>query len=154
MKDIPIASQKEYLIKLYDATSKFFNRLRWKLFFCNNEDFSPRESKEEDVFKSNRSAPACDAIKNIKFFTYKSNFQRKLKQDLNKLLIKNKIILFADKTRNLYKTSSKFYNKQLIDNLRKTFKISNENLINKINSESEKIIHERKYLNSLMQTHL
>ena len=64
--------------------------------------------EEEDVFKSNRSAPACDdlkafendlsdTIKNIKFSTYKSNFQRKLKQDLNKLLIKNKIILFEDK---------------------------------------------------------
>ena len=108
LKDIPLANQKEYLTKLYDATSKFVNRLRWKLFFYNNEDISPRESKEEDVFKSNRSAPACDdlkafendlfdIIKNIKFSTYKSNFQKKLKQDLNKLLIKNKVILFADK---------------------------------------------------------
>ena len=111
LKDIPLANQKEYLTKLYDATSKFVNRLRWKLFFCNNEDISPRESKEEDVFKSNRSAPACDAIKIIKFFTYKSNFQRKLKQDLNKLLIKNKIILFADKTRNLHQTSPNFTTK-------------------------------------------
>ena len=63
LKDIPLANQKEYLTKLYDATSKFVNRLRWKLFFYNNEDISPRESKEEDVFKSNRSAPACDDLK-------------------------------------------------------------------------------------------
>ena len=158
LKDIPLANQKEYLIKLYDATSKFINRLRWKLFFCNNEDISPREYKEEDVFKSNRSAPACDdlkafendlfdIIKNIKFSSYKSNFQRKLKQDLKKLLIKNKVILFAEKTRNLYKTSPKLYNKLVTDNLTKTYKISNENLINKINSESENIIFERKYKN-------
>ena len=36
LKDIPIANKKEYLIKLYDATSKFVNRLRWQLFFYLN----------------------------------------------------------------------------------------------------------------------
>ena len=161
LKDIPTASKKEYLIKLYDATSKFVNRLRWKLFFCNNEDANPfvhKEYKEEDVFKSSRSAPACEdikafendlfeTIKNIKFSSFRSNFQKKLKQDLNKLLAKNKIILFADKTRNIYHASPTFYNKLVTDNLSKTYKTSNDDLIRKINSESEKIIYDRKYKN-------
>ena len=95
LKDIPIANKKEYLIKLYYATSKFVNRLRWKLLFYNSEDISPHEFKEEDVFKISKSAPSCDLkafendlfdiIKNIKFTSYESNFQKKLKQDLNKL---------------------------------------------------------------------
>ena len=158
LKDIPICNKKEYLIKLYDATSKFINRLRWKLFFCNQEDNSPYEYKEENIFKSRKSAPAHDElkafendlfniIKNIKFTTYKSNFQKKLKHDLNSLLTKNKIILFADKTRNLYQTTPKFYKKLITNSITKTYKISDENLINQINSESESIIRERKYKN-------
>ena len=101
LKDIPICNKKEYLIKLYDATSKFINRLRWKLLFCNQEDSSPYEYKEKYIFKSCKSAPAHDKLKafendlfniinNIKFTTYKSNFQKKIKHDLNNLLIKIK----------------------------------------------------------------
>ena len=63
LKDIPICNKKEYLIKLYDATSKFINRLRWKLFFYNHEDNSPYENKEENIFKSRKSAPAHDDLK-------------------------------------------------------------------------------------------
>ena len=33
LKDIPLANQKEYLIKLYDATSKFIN-----IFFVLNKN--------------------------------------------------------------------------------------------------------------------
>ena len=126
--------------------------------FYNNDDINSYEYKEEDVFKSSRSAPACDdikalendlfhIIKNIKFSSYKSNFQKKLKQILNNLLTKNKVILFADKTRNIYHTSPKFYNKLVTDNLTKTYKTSNDDLVSEINLESEKIIYDRKYKN-------
>ena len=96
-------------------------------------------------------APAFDKLKNfeialfkllgnIKFTNYRSRFQKTLKN----ILTKNKIILFADKTRNLYQTDPKFYKKLVIDNLTKNYKISNDNLIDTINSDSKKIIFERK----------
>ena len=63
LKDIPLTNKKEYLTKMYDATSKFINRLRWKVFFCNKEINDPYDHKEEDIFKSSRSAPACEELK-------------------------------------------------------------------------------------------
>ena len=101
LKDIPLANKKEYTIKLYDAASKFINRLRWKVFFINSETSSTNEQKEENIFKSTRSAPACDELKNfeidlfkllgnIKFTNYKSRFQKTLKNDLKNILTKNK----------------------------------------------------------------
>ena len=158
LKHIPLTNKKEYLTKMYDATSKFINRLRWKVFFCNKEINDPYEHKEEDIFKSSRSAPACEelksfendlfsTIKNIKFTPYKSKFQKTLKKDLEQVLAKNKIILFADKTRNLYQTSPSNYKKLLTNNVTKAYKISNEDIIAQINSESQEIINDRKYKN-------
>ena len=79
-----------------------------------------------------------------------SSFQKRLKQDLNKLLTKNKVILFADKTRNIYHTSPKFYNKLVTANLTKKYKTSNDDLVSEINLESEKNIYDRKYKNKKM----
>ena len=78
---------------------------------------------------------------------YRSKFQKDLKKDLKNLLTKNKIILFLDKTRNLYQTDPKFYKKLVIDNITKNYKISENNLIETINLESEKIILNRKIKN-------
>ena len=113
LKDVPLSNKKQYLTRMYDATTKFINRLRWKIFFHNNENNDQYERKEEDIYKSSRSAPACEELKafendlfnvirKIRFTTYKSEFQKTLQKDLKQILTKNKIILFANKTRNLY----------------------------------------------------
>ena len=89
-------------------------------FFINSEASSTNEQKEKNIFKSTRSAPACDELKNfetdlfkllgnIKFTNYRSRFQKTLKNDLENTLTKNKILLFVDKTRNLYQADPKFY---------------------------------------------
>ena len=118
--------------------------LTWKVLFCNKASNEPYERREEDIFKSSRSAPACEElksfendlfkiIKNIKFTPYKSKFQKTLKKDLEQILTKNKIILFADKTRNLYQTNPSNYKKLLTNNITKAYKISNDNMIEQIN---------------------
>ena len=38
LKHIPLTTRQVYMIKLYDATFKFINRLKWKIFFSNNKD--------------------------------------------------------------------------------------------------------------------
>ena len=87
LKDIPLSNRKEYKIKLYDAASKFINRLRWKAFFISNESVDINKQKEEDIFKTNRSAPACEEIKkfevdlfklsgSIKFTNHRSRFTK------------------------------------------------------------------------------
>ena len=70
-----------------------------------------------------------------------------MRRDINKLLEDNKIIIFADKTRNLYKTNPKFYKKLVIDNIPKSYKISKKDLAKIINDESEKLIDREIYKN-------
>ena len=38
MKDIPIADKRTYMIKLFDQTNKFINRMRWRAFFFERRD--------------------------------------------------------------------------------------------------------------------
>ena len=77
------------------------------------------ERKVEDIFKSTKSVQICEELKNfetdlfkllenVKFTTCRSKFQETLKKDLKHLLTKNKIILFSDRTINLYKNSLNF----------------------------------------------
>ena len=89
LKDIPTSGKKEYLIKLYDAISKFINRIRWKIFFSNKlDDSDTLNLNDESIFKSAKSAPTCDElklfekelfdiVKSIKFNKNISHFQKK-----------------------------------------------------------------------------
>ena len=86
-----------------------------------------------------------DLVNYIKFNKQVSKFQRKMKRDINNLLEDNKIVVFADKTRYIYKTNLKFYKKLVIDNITKSYKISKENLAEIINEESEKLIDREIY---------
>ena len=86
LKDIPLASKKQYLARVYDATIKFINRLRLKVFFHNNKNNNQYEQREEDIYENSRSSSACEELKafennlfnvirKIKFTTYKYKFQ-------------------------------------------------------------------------------
>ena len=50
-----------------------------------------------------------DLIKNVEFNSFKSRFQKQLKHDINKLLIKKIVIVKSDKTGNLYYANAKLY---------------------------------------------
>ena len=38
LKNIPICNKKYFMTKIFDQTSKFINRLRWKAFFFDLQD--------------------------------------------------------------------------------------------------------------------
>ena len=63
LKDIPLSHKKDYLIKLYDAASKFINRMRWKMFFHNKDDLPEATHVETHIFKSSKSAPFSNELK-------------------------------------------------------------------------------------------
>ena len=56
------------------------------------------------------------------------------------ILNKNKITIFADKTKNIFQTNQRNYKKLLINNLTKTYRISNKKLCEQINAESRETI--------------
>ena len=102
LKNIPISNRKYFLTKIFDQTSKFINRLRWKAYFFDLQDSHdhPDTPTQDDIsksFPSKRSAPEIkdlkafeddlfDMNKNIKFNNFKSKYQLKLSNDIKKTI--------------------------------------------------------------------
>ena len=156
LKNIPIPDKRALKIKLFDATSKYINRMRWKAHFCGKDDDNvdgnnqahPRDYKR---FPSRNSAPECAKlipfesdlwrlVKSIKFRDVKTNFQSQLKHDLREITKTKKVITFADKTANLYGLCPNKYNKIVKDNITKEYKTAEEGTVESINDEAWSII--------------
>ena len=78
-------------------------------------------------------------IKNIEFRNVSNTFQDQLRNDISEIRNTEKVIIPADKTRNLYKMEKDDYNKYFTENITKTYKKSNMNKVNKLNLEVNKI---------------
>ena len=112
-------------------TSKFINRIRWKIYWHEkkqNTDLVASESdsttidqlnpnNNKNIFPSKRSAPISrkilgfendlfDLCKNLKFKKSNSKYQNEIKKTINELKEKRKIIVKADKTSNIYEVDS------------------------------------------------
>ena len=81
-------------------------------------------------------------IKNIDLRNVHSKLQEKSKHDITEIRNSNKVIVPANKTRNLYKIEKKDYNEFLSENITKTYRKSNRNKINKLNLDAKKIPNE------------
>ena len=99
LKDIPIQSNRAYLIKMFDMTNKFLNRLRWAVYWHEKKDnIDPTDSETDygannNLFPSRKSAPISPKLtgfendlfnlcKNLKFKKPISKFQKDLKHPL------------------------------------------------------------------------
>ena len=78
--------------------------------------------------------------KEIKFRNIRNNFLDKVKEDVKKVKQCDKIIVSADKSRNMYKMSKEDYNKFLVENVTKTYKKGNVSKVKDINKESLEIV--------------
>ena len=74
-------------------------------------------------------------VENVQFRQAKSTFQSKLKADLKEITSTNKVLIFADKTRNIYATDADNYQKLLRDNITKKYKIADTSVVDSINNE-------------------
>ena len=147
-KNIPIPSQQDYKIHLISKTEKFIKRIRWKaLEFLGK--LEPTD-KETYGFKSRNCPPNVEEvanfehdlmmmIKNIQFKNIKNDFQKQLKKDISDIQKCEKVLIPADKSRNIYKMETADYDKLLHDNITKTYKKSDQRKINNINKDAKKI---------------
>ena len=62
--------------------------------------------------------------KNIQFKYIKNDFQKQLKKDISEVQKCEKVLIPADKSRNIYKMETAHYDKLLHDNITKTYKKS------------------------------
>ena len=159
MKNIPIPSKNSYLKSLLEKAEAFIRRLRWKAYFYDkrnsveNDENDNRNSKFG--FKSNHSPPQnkhlkpfeddlYDVIRSIEFKPVKSQFLKKLKDDVSEIKNSQNMYVFADKTTNIYTMQKEDYGKLLKDNISKAYKKSSGDVKKDIDKEASGIAKQLK----------
>jgi len=122
-KNIPIASERDYKMKLIEKIEAVIKRMRWKAIFFEND--SEEDAQNENYGLKTTNTPQqvpelvefekelIEIIPKLKFKNGMSNFQSKLKRDIKTIKESDKIYVPADKTSNMYMITKEDYNKIL-----------------------------------------
>ena len=139
--------------------------MRWKAFYFLNSDsdsesdVSSSNSESSDIpsekygLKSKRTPPVIDEltsfendlldmVDNIEFQQVNDDFQYTLKQDVKNIASSDKLLVKADKTRNMYEMKVTDYDKLLTNNITKTYKPAEPDTVSEINTEFGQIANE------------
>ena len=68
-----------------------------------------------------------------------SSFQEKLSNDIKKIKNNNKVFVSADRFRLVYKLGQSEYKKLLKENIKKTYRKSDQRKVNNVNSHAKRI---------------
>ena len=150
LKNIPIPGNNSYRLLLIEKIESFLKRLRWKAhFFLKNEDIAV-DIENTFGFKTKNTPPTCEElekfeeellnlVKTLKFKNTPSEFQNKLKKDVSDFNSNKNILVFADKTSNIYEVPPEQHEKLLLENITKTYKKAPKKLEKSINLEAKNI---------------
>jgi hypothetical protein len=137
LKNIPAPTRIQYQKQMIAQATKVITRMKWKVFHTSTPTDANNTIKASTFgFKSNNSVPHCNDLNKLKAFSddftklisnieyYKTNdpFQNRLRDDVNKIKSTKEVIVFADKSANLYKVPVTEYRKNLADNITKDYK--------------------------------
>ena len=125
--------------------------MRWKAQFFLHGDNNKIENMKFGL-PSNKCAPPVKEMKefeddlvklvsNVKFRNVHDPFLKKVNEDLAKVNSSNNVYVFADKTTNVYETSTDTYNKLLMENVTKTYKVTESDITDDINENLRNISH-------------
>ena len=78
-------------------------------------------------------------IENVRFRNINDQFLNSLSRDVKKIESTPNVLVFADKTWNIYEMNAEKYNKLLTDNITKNYKLGNETTMGDINNELKDI---------------
>jgi hypothetical protein len=148
LKNIGLPSRDEYKKRLIDKIENVVTRMRWKAHFYLHE----QNAKEQYKFglKSKTAPPFIHEMKafeddlvnmmeNIQFRNVSDKFLNNLDNDLKKVKTSPNVFVFADKTKNVYETTPENYNIIVKDNVTKTYKLTDNEVIEEINFELSQI---------------
>ena len=148
LKNIPTPNKISYQVKLVEKIESVLKRMRWKAHFFSSDDEAARERKETFGFKSRFYPPqsadlesfekdVLDIIKSIEFKETTDEFQKKLKADISEIKQSPDVLVFADKTNNIYKMTPENHDKLVKENITKVYKKAPQKLESSINSEAK-----------------
>ena len=80
----------------------------------------------------------------LKFHKIKSNFQRQLNEGITVIKQSNKVLVFADKTSNVYKLDSDEYKKLTTEAVTSAYKKFPDKINDKIDIEGKRILKKKK----------
>ena len=148
-KNIPIPSIKEYETQFVEKAESFLGRANWKAWHALN----PGQTSDFETFgfSTTRAPPAVpqlkdfgndmiDLINKVKFVKKRSSFQVALKEDLNKVMRGEKLVVAADKTSNWYKVKVEDYKKAVTEEITANYKKVGREELNKTNSKAAKLV--------------
>ena len=172
-KCVPVASKKQIMVKMFHFTNAFIQKIRWRVYHydkalqltsnvngnnvtSNTNDINDDNTQSHKrIFPTPYSAPPCnrilafesdliDLVKNIEFRYVNNTFQNELRKDIRRINSSNNIIVFSDKTNNLYEIKPEAYNDLLRDNITRDYKLCDSNIVDNINDEAWNIIKDNR----------
>ena len=145
MKNIPNYSKLQYQKVLTSKTESFIKRMRWKLFAIQN----PNSMTKKITYGFNTTNPPpqipelkpfeddmFELIRKIEYQPVQTDFQSKLKEDIQKIKNTQEIIVSADKSNNKYAIPVHDYKKILLENMTKEYKKSTIDNVQATNREA------------------
>jgi len=144
-KNIPVANDRIYKMKLIEKIEAVIKHMRWKAIFFENTDDKDNIDHNENYGLKSKNTPKVIAeminlekeliemAKNVKFRKGMNDFQRKMKTDLRNINSSQKVFVQADETSNMYKLTKTDYEKHLNNAITKTYKKAERNQQNEIN---------------------
>ena len=156
-KNIPIPSERSYKLQLMDKIDQVIKRMRWKALFYMNRSENTQETyglkslncppkiKEMVPFEKD----LWNLVNKLKIRKIKSKFQRQLNEDIREIKRSNKVLVFADKTSNIYKLDTDEYKKLTTEAVTSTYKKVPDKINNKINTEDKRIMKNKTALNRM-----
>ena len=158
IKNIPIPSERGYLLQLMEKIEMFVTRMRWKAIYCKsktNDNSSeryhlktlkcPKQVNELVPFEND----LIDMLKVIKFWKVKNQFLTKLKNDIKIAKRSKKTLTFADKTLNMYQLSKEEHEELLTNAVTSNYKKANNSIKKKINMAAKQILKNNEILNRI-----
>ena len=156
-KNIPIPSERSYKLQLMDKIDQVIKGMRWKAFFYMNRS---EDTQETYGLKSLNCPPKIkemvpfekdlwNLVNKSKFRKIKSKFQRQLNEDIREIKRSNKVLVFADKTSNIYKLDTDEYKKLRTEAITSTYKKVPDKINDKINTEGKRIMKNKTALNRM-----
>ena len=149
MKNIPIPPRINYKTSLLEKIESVIKRMRWKALFFLNPKADQQQTNKCNL-KSRKCPPPIDELKpfeedmfqlveNVTFKQVRNAFQDKLRRDVKSINSSKKVLVFADKTRNLYEMDKGQYEKMLRENITKTYRKADDKTEENINHELKHI---------------